>query len=97
VKLDRLKETLSIIFGTRGQVIDIVAKKNVKAKGQAFVVFENPDDAAVAVDLLHGFEIFGQPMHLALAHTRSDAIVVRTGTEEEFDLHKRRRMAEKGP
>jgi hypothetical protein len=35
-------------------------------------------------------------MVLDLAKTRSDATVKREGTEEEFETHKRRRLAEKG-
>lgn len=34
-------------------------------------------------------------MQLALARTRSDATVAMTGNEDEFDAHKRRRLAEK--
>lgn len=45
---------------------------------------------------MQGFELYKKPMILALARTRSDATVLKTGNEEEFDVHKRRRMAEKG-
>jgi RNA recognition motif-containing protein len=71
-------------------VIDIVAK------GQAFVVFDSPEAAQAAIEDIHGFELFDKPMQLALARTRSDATVMQTGNEDEFDAHKRRRMAEKG-
>lgn len=77
-------------------MIDIVAKTNLKAKGQAFVVFENPESAVAAIEEVQGFELFDKPMVVALARTRSDATVMQTGNEEEFDAHKRRRMAEKG-
>lgn len=73
-----------------------MAKTNLKAKGQAFVVFDNPDSALNAIEEVQGFELFEKPMHLALARTRSDATVLKNGNEEEFDAHKRRRMAEKG-
>jgi RNA recognition motif-containing protein len=77
-------------------VIDIVAKTNLKAKGQAFVVFDKPESAQAAIDEVQGFELFDKPMQLALARTRSDATVLQNGNEEEFDAHKRRRMAERG-
>ena len=96
VKPDVLKETLRAIFSEYGNVIDIVAKTNLKAKGQAFVVFDRPESAEAAIDEIQGFELFEKPMHLALARTRSDATVLKTGNEDEFDAHKRRRMAEKG-
>lgn len=35
-------------------------------------------------------------MRLAYAKTRSDASVKREGGEEELEIHKRRRLAEKG-
>jgi RNA recognition motif-containing protein len=96
VKPEVLKETLRTIFSEYGNVIDIVAKTNLKAKGQAFVVFDSPESALNAIEEVQGFDLFEKPMHLALARTRSDATVLKTGNEEEFDAHKRRRMAEKG-
>lgn len=77
-------------------MIDIVAKTNLKAKGQAFVAFDKPESAQAAIEELQGFELFEKPMVVALARTRSDATVLQTGNEEEFDQHKRRRIAEKG-
>lgn len=84
------------IFSEYGNVIDIVAKTNLKAKGQAFVVFDSPEAAQAAIEDVQGFELFDKPMQIALARTRSDATVMQTGNEDEFDAHKRRRMAEKG-
>lgn len=45
---------------------------------------------------MQGFDLFDKPMALEFAKTRSDATVKREGTEEEFETHKRRRLAEKG-
>lgn len=96
VKPEALKETLLAIFEEFGNVVDIVAKTNLKAKGQAFVIYDNPQSAQQAIQDAQGFEVFGKPMEVALARTRSDATVLRSGDEEEFDQHKRRRMAERG-
>lgn len=68
----------------------------MKAKGQAFIVFDSIDSATKAIEEVQGFELFEKPMQLAYAKTRSDATVKRTGDEEEFESHKRRRLAEKG-
>ncbi|KAK8080976.1 RNA recognition domain-containing protein [Apiospora hydei] len=95
VKPEPLKVALDAIFSEYGTIIDIVAKTNLKAKGQAFIVFENPESAQQAIEEVQGFELFDKPMQLALARTRSDATVQKTGNEEEFELHKRRRVAEK--
>lgn len=96
VKPEPLKQALHAIFSEYGNVIDIVAKRNLKAKGQAFVVFEKPESALAAIEEVQGFELFDKPMHVALARTRSDATVLQSGNAEEFDAHKRRRLAEKG-
>lgn len=68
----------------------------MKAKGQAFIVFDSVEGAQKAIEEVQGFELFDKPMQLAFAKTRSDATVKRTGDEHEFENHKRRRLAEKG-
>lgn len=68
----------------------------MKAKGQAFIVFDNVEAAQKAIEDVQGFELFEKPMQLAFAKTRSDATVLKTGNEEEFESHKRKRLAEKG-
>jgi RNA recognition motif-containing protein len=96
IKVDQLKEALTELFGEYGEIIDIVAKTNLKAKGQAFIVFDSTESAQKAIDEVQGFELFEKPMQLAFAKTRSDASVKRSGDEDEFESHKRRRLAEKG-
>ncbi|KAL8856722.1 MAG: hypothetical protein Q9178_006679 [Gyalolechia marmorata] len=95
IKLPDLKEALTEIFSEYGTVIDLVAKKNLKAKGQAFVVFEDVEAAERAIKEVQGFELFEKPMLLDYAKTRSDATVQREGDDEEYEQHKRRRLAEK--
>ncbi|KKY31945.1 putative rna recognition domain-containing protein [Diaporthe ampelina] len=95
VKVDPLKDALRELFSEFGNVIDIVAKTNLKAKGQAFIVFDNPESAKQAAEEADGFDLFEKPMQVALARSRSDATVQKFGTEEEFEQHKRRRAAEK--
>ena len=73
-----------------------MAKTNLKAKGQAFVVFDDPEAAGRAIKEVQGFELFDKPMVLDYAKTRSDATVLNDGNVEEFEAHKRRRLAEKG-
>ena len=83
-------------MGEYGEIIDIVAKTNLKAKGQAFIVFDSVGSAQRAIDEVQSFELFDKPMQLAFAKTRSDASVKRTGGDDELETHKRRRLAEKG-
>lgn len=60
------------------------------------MVFEDVEAAERAIQEVQGFELFDKPMLLDFAKTQSDATVQSEGTEEEFELHKRRRLAEKG-
>ncbi|KAI5923703.1 RNA recognition domain-containing protein [Camillea tinctor] len=95
VKPEPLKEALSVVFSEYGNIVEIVAKTNLKAKGQAFVVFDRPESALQAIEEVQGFELFDKPMEVALARTRSDATVASTGNKEELEHHQRRRLAEK--
>ncbi|KAB8073973.1 hypothetical protein BDV29DRAFT_174400 [Aspergillus leporis] len=95
VKVDQLKDALSEIFSEYGNILEIVAKTNLKAKGQAFIVFDSVESASNAIDEVNGFELFDKPMVLDFAKTRSDATVLKEGGEDELEAHKRRRLAEK--
>lgn len=96
IKPDQLKEALAEIFSEYGNVIDLVAKTNLKAKGQAFIVFDETEAAERAIKEVQGFELFDKPMLLDFARTKSDATVWKQGSTEDFETHKRRRLAEKG-
>ncbi|KAF2165002.1 hypothetical protein M409DRAFT_24903 [Zasmidium cellare ATCC 36951] len=88
-------EQLREIFGEFGEIIEIVAKKNYWARGQAFIVFSSAEEAADALEALNEFEVLGKPLHVAYAKTRSDATVKREDDEAGFEQHKKHRMAEK--
>ena len=95
IKVEQLKSALSEIFSDYGTIIDVVAKTNVKAKGQAFIVFDSADSAAEAIKEIDGFELFDKPMKLDFARTRSDATVLREDGEQGLEKWKRARLAEK--
>ncbi|CAL3962637.1 unnamed protein product [Diplocarpon coronariae] len=95
IKLPTISSSLKELFSEYGTVLDIVAKGNLRAKGQAFVVFDNVASAQQCIEEVQGFELFGKPMQLAFAKTRSDAFVKRTAGDDELESHKRRRLAEK--
>ncbi|OAP62894.1 hypothetical protein AYL99_02121 [Fonsecaea erecta] len=95
IKIEQMKTALTEIFSEYGNIIDLVAKSNLKAKGQAFVVFDNPDSAAKAIEEINGFELFDKPMQLDYARTRSDATVLREDGEQGLEKWKRARLAEK--
>lgn len=93
--MQQLTKTLMTVFSQFGNIVDIIAKKNLKGKGQAFIVFERPEDALDAIDELDGFALFDKPMKLSLAKTRSDKTVEMNCSLEDFESHKIHRVAEK--
>lgn len=95
IKIDQLKEALTEIFSEYGNIIDLVAKTNLKAKGQAFIVFDDPASAAKAIEEVNGFELFDKPMQLDFARTRSDATVLKDEGDDGLDRWKRSRQAER--
>jgi RNA recognition motif-containing protein len=52
---------LTGIFGSYGKVLEVKAWKNIRMRGQAFVVFDRVEDAQKALKI-HGFPLFGQPL-----------------------------------
>ena len=95
IKIPDLKEALEEIFAEYGDIVEIVAKTNLKAKGQAFIVFDTPESAARAIEEVNGFELFDKPMQLDFAKTRSDATVLKEEGEQGLEKWKRSRLAEK--
>lgn len=90
--IDALKET----FGEFGNIVEVIAKKSVKRKGQAFIVYESAEEAGDALEALQGFDVLGRPVQLAFAKTRSDTTVLKEEGEEGLEKHKKHRLAEKG-
>ncbi|KAF2723815.1 RNA-binding domain-containing protein [Polychaeton citri CBS 116435] len=93
IKIPELIAGLRPLFEEFGTIVEIIAKKNFRAKGQAFIVFDNVESAQEAIELLNGFEVFGKPMQLAFAKARSDATVKREGGDGALEEHKKRRLA----
>ena len=60
------------------------------------MVFDDTEAAKRAIEEVQGFELFEKPMVLDYARTRSDATVQKEGNAQDFEVHKRRRLAEKG-
>jgi len=75
-----LKRELYMLFSTYGTVLDIVAQKTMKMRGQAHIVFKDVQTAAQAMRQLEGFVFFGKPMRIAYAKSKSDFIAKLDGT-----------------
>nr|POE46726.1 u1 small nuclear ribonucleoprotein [Quercus suber] len=93
MNVNKLVAEIREMFSVFGNILEIVAKKNIKARGQAFVVFDSADSAKEAIDELQGFEIGGQEIVLAFAKSRSDATVQREDGQAGLEAHKSQRQA----
>ncbi|SCZ99052.1 BZ3500_MvSof-1268-A1-R1_Chr7-1g09373 [Microbotryum saponariae] len=75
VKLAVMKQSLTTLFKEYGKVLGVTLHRNVRMRGQAFVTLLDPKAAQLAVKEVKGFPLYGKPMQLAFAKTRSDALV----------------------
>lgn len=57
-----LKKSLYAIFSQFGQILDIVALKTLKMRGQAFVIFKEINSATKALQSMQGFPFYDKPM-----------------------------------
>ena len=61
-----LKKSLYAIFSQFGQILDIVAIKTLKMRGQAFVLFKDINSATNALRSMQGFPFYDKPMVCAV-------------------------------
>ncbi|XP_029187661.2 U1 small nuclear ribonucleoprotein A-like [Acropora millepora] len=80
VKKDELKKSLYAIFSQFGPILDIVALKTLKMRGQAFVVFRDLTSATNALRSMQGFPFYDKPMRIQYAKSKSDAVSKLEGT-----------------
>ena len=57
-----LKSSLRGLFKSYGEVLDVVAHKNLRMRGQAFVSFASIDVAKKAAKEVRGFPLYSKPM-----------------------------------
>lgn len=75
-----LRLNLYILFSTYGTVLDVVALKTPRMRGQAHVVFKDIASASHAIKACNGMEFFGKSMNVTYAKTRSEVIDKLEGT-----------------
>ncbi|CAF0930466.1 unnamed protein product [Brachionus calyciflorus] len=80
VKKEELKKSLYAIFSQFGQIVDIVAKKTLKMRGQAFIIYNDINSASNAIRSMQGFPFYEKPMRIQYAKAQSDVIAKRYGT-----------------
>jgi U2 small nuclear ribonucleoprotein B'' len=57
-----LKRNLYMLFATHGVILDVVALKTMKMRGQAHVVFRDIDSSTQAMRALQSFTFFGKDL-----------------------------------
>lgn len=83
IKKEELKKSLYAIFSQFGQILDIVALKTLKMRGQAFVIFKEIASATNALRSMQGFPFYEKPMKIQYCKTDSDVIAKLKGTFTE--------------
>ncbi|KAF5462483.1 hypothetical protein F2P56_018488 [Juglans regia] len=62
IKLEELKKSLLAVFSQFGKILEVLAFKTLKHKGQAWVVFEDVSSASNALRQMQGFPFYDKPM-----------------------------------
>ncbi|KAB5569465.1 hypothetical protein DKX38_003258 [Salix brachista] len=94
IKIDELKKALHAVFSQFGKILEILAFKTLKHKGQAWVIFEDVKSASNAMRQMQSFPFYDKPMRIQYAKTKSDIVAKADGTF--VPREKRRRHEEKG-
>jgi len=74
IKKNALKKILYMLFSQYGKVLQIVACKGIKMRGQAWVVFNEVMAASNALKGKQGFQFFGKPMKIQFAKAKSNVV-----------------------
>ncbi|KAI0489568.1 hypothetical protein F4859DRAFT_157184 [Xylaria cf. heliscus] len=75
-----LKTALYLLFSTYGPVLDVIALKTAKMRGQAHIVFRDTHAATQAMRSLDGFHFLGKELKIQYAKSKSDTIAKLDGT-----------------
>lgn len=94
IKLEELKKSMHAVFSQFGKILEVLAFKTLKHKGQAWVVFEDVSSATNALRQMQGFPFYDKPMRIQYAKTKSDVVAKADGTF--VPREKRKRHEDKG-
>ncbi|KAJ5860589.1 U1 small nuclear ribonucleoprotein A/U2 small nuclear ribonucleoprotein B'' [Penicillium soppii] len=75
-----LRTSLYTLFSTYGTVLDVVAMKTSKMRGQAHIVFKDVQASTQALRALQGFEFLGKQMKIVYGKGQSHVIAKLRGT-----------------
>ncbi|KAK2072867.1 hypothetical protein P8C59_007196 [Phyllachora maydis] len=75
-----LRTALYMLFSTYGPVLDVVALKTDKMRGQAHIVYRDINTATQALRSLQKFEFLGREMRIEYAKSKSNVVAKLDGT-----------------
>lgn len=76
------------MFSQFGPIVEISAYKDLKRRGQAWVVFETITSAQKAVGEMANFSFYGKPMQVHFAKIKSDVVSKKEGSFAPRPLRK---------
>ncbi|KAL1541047.1 U2 small nuclear ribonucleoprotein B''-like [Salvia divinorum] len=102
VKKEELKRSLYALFSQYGRILDVVALKTPKLRGQAWIVFSEVMAASNAVRQMQNFQFYEKPLRIQYAKSKSDCIAKAEGTydkkkKQEEKAEKKKRVDEGQP
>ena len=96
VKVTDLKNSLFQLFSQFGEVHEVHAKKNIKLRGQAFIVAPDEKVAESMIKELRGYMFYGKPLRLSFSKKDSDFIAKLKGSFDDSVLKKRKAARQEG-
>ncbi|KAL8387602.1 hypothetical protein RB595_009798 [Gaeumannomyces hyphopodioides] len=75
-----IRMALYMLFSTYGPVLDVVALKTAKMRGQAHIVFRDTHASTQAMRSLQNFDFFGSKLKIEYAKTKSNTVAKLDGT-----------------
>jgi len=83
INVETLKKSLREVFAAFGGIIDIIAMKSLKRRGQAWIIFKETSAATNSLKSLQGFPFYNKPMRIMYSKMKSDVVAKADGTYVE--------------
>lgn len=89
IKKNVLKKMLNMVFSQYGRILQIVACKGLKLRGQAWVLFSDVSSATNALRGKQGFNFYGKSLKIQFAKSKSDLVSKKEGSYVPKEKRKR--------
>lgn len=93
IGVEQLKKCLHALFSQFGRILEIVASRSYRLRGQAWVVFADVASATNALRTMQGFPFFDKQLRIQYAKAKSDAVAKLDGTYEKRDKEEAKKKA----